>query len=67
MKGGEGETLALVFPEEFAFLQANVMHLIGWAAPVGSVPLVRWAGTAFPETEKEDWLAMWEKIDLLNM
>lgn len=29
MKGGKGETLALVFPEEFTFLQADVMHLIG--------------------------------------
>lgn len=29
MKGGKGEALALVFPEEFTFLQADVMHLIG--------------------------------------
>lgn len=29
MKGGKGETLALVLPEEFTFLQADVMHLIG--------------------------------------
>lgn len=29
MEGGKGETLALVFPEEFTLLQADVMHLIG--------------------------------------
>lgn len=29
MKGGKGETLALVVPEEFTFLQADVMHLVG--------------------------------------
>jgi len=29
MKGGKGEALALVFSEEFTFLQADVMHLIG--------------------------------------
>lgn len=40
MKGRKGETLALVFPEEFTFLQADVVHLVGRAAPVRSVPLV---------------------------
>ena len=40
MKGGKGETLALVFPEEFTLLQADVVHLVGGAAAVRSVPLV---------------------------
>lgn len=52
MKGGKGETLALVFPEEFTFLQADVMHLIGRAAPVGSVPLVCRTCTTLPVTER---------------
>lgn len=29
VKGGKGETLALVFTKEFTLLQADVMHLIG--------------------------------------
>lgn len=52
MKGSKGETFALIFSEEFTLLQTNVMHLIGRAAPVGPVPLVRRACTALPETEK---------------
>lgn len=52
MKGGKGEALALVLSEEFTFLQANVMHLIGGAAPVGSVPLVGWTCMTLPEKQK---------------
>lgn len=51
MKGGKGETLALVLPEEFAFIQADVVHLVGRAAPVGPVPLVSRARPTLPETE----------------
>ena len=59
MKGGKGETLSLVLAEEFTLVQADVMHLIGWAAAVGSVPLVRRARPALPETGRENWLAVW--------
>lgn len=29
MKGRKGETFALIFPKEFTFLQADVMHFVG--------------------------------------
>lgn len=51
MKGGKGETLALVLPEEFAFIQADVVHLVGRASPVGPVPLVSRARPTLPERE----------------
>lgn len=40
VKGGKCKTFALVLPKEFTLLQADVMHLISRAAPVGAVPLV---------------------------
>lgn len=51
VKGGKGEALALVFPEEFALLQADVVHLVGRAASVGLVPLVGRARAALPVTQ----------------
>lgn len=66
MKGGKGETLALVLPKEFALLQPDVMHLIGWASPVGSVPLVCWTHTAVSVTDRVDWFSIRGKIVPLN-
>lgn len=40
MKRCKGETLAMIVPKEFTLLQADVVHLIGRAAPVCAVPLV---------------------------
>lgn len=53
VKGGKCKTFALVLPKEFTLLQADVMHLIGRAAPVGAVPLVCWARTSLPGADQD--------------
>lgn len=53
---GKYKTFALVLPKEFTLLQADVMHLIRRAAPVGAVPLVCRTCTTLPVTEHEIWL-----------
>lgn len=51
VKGGKGETLSLIFSKKFALFQPDVVHLIGRTAPVGELPLVDRASTAFPVTD----------------
>lgn len=52
VKGGKRKTFALVLPKEFTLLQADVMHLISRAAPVGAVPLVCCTCTPLPVTNQ---------------
>lgn len=58
VKGGKRKTFPLVLPKEFTLLQADVMHLISRAAPVGAVPLVCWTHTPLPGTNQEIPLAI---------
>lgn len=53
VEGGKYKTFALVLPKEFTLLQADVMHLVRRAAPVGAVPLVCRTCTTLPEIEHE--------------
>lgn len=61
VEGGKCKTFALVLPKEFTLLQADVMHLISRAAPVGAVPLICWTRTSLPVTDQDISLPIQEK------
>lgn len=64
VKGGKRKTFALVLPKEFTLLQADVMHFISRAAPVGAVPLVCRTHTPLPATNQEISLPIQGKTGL---
>lgn len=65
VKRGKRKTFALVFPKEFTLLQADVMHFIRRAAPVGAVPLVCWTHTSLPATNQEISLRIEGKTQII--